>query len=85
MACDKKNESDTPVLKQYHRRWRHLLFGFAERWPTHLGKVAHVEQVEGIKQLALLQLELALTHAQEGPDVLQAQELDRSAQGYQGI
>lgn len=48
------------------------------RWQgTNLGKVLDVKQVESLKQLTLAQPELLTAGGQEGPDVLETQELWR--------
>lgn len=44
---------------------------------SHLPKVPHVKQIEGIKQLAVPQAELIMAHFQECPDVLQTQKLEK--------
>lgn len=43
--------------------------------PFYLGKVSDVEQVEGLEQVALPQVELAVASGQKGADIFQAQEL----------
>lgn len=51
------------------------LFCVAKRTPPHLPEVPDVEQVESLEQLAPLHAEGLAARRQEGPDVLQAQEL----------
>lgn len=41
----------------------------------YLGEVSDVEQVEGLEQVALPQVELAVASGQKGADIFQAQEL----------
>lgn len=43
-------------------------------WP-HLAEVPHVEEVEGVEQLAVAQAELVVAHLEKRPNVLQAQKL----------
>lgn len=43
---------------------------------THLPKVADIEEVKGIKQLAIPQSKLVVADFEEGADVLQTQELE---------
>lgn len=51
------------------------LFRLTEQTPPHLSKVPDVKQVESLEQLTLLHAEHLAARRQEGPDVLQAQEL----------
>lgn len=44
--------------------------------PTHLPKVSDIEEVEGVKQLAVSESKLIMADFQEGANVLQAQELE---------
>lgn len=44
---------------------------------SHLPKVPHVKQIEGIKQLTVPQAELIMAHFQECSDVLQTQKLEK--------
>lgn len=46
-----------------------------EQTAPHLSEVPDVKQVESLEQLALLHAEHLAARRQEGPDVLQAQEL----------
>lgn len=51
------------------------LFCLTEPKPPHLSKVPDVKQVKSLEQLTLLHAEHIAARRQEGPDVLQAQEL----------
>lgn len=44
---------------------------------SHLPKVPHVKEIEGIKQLAVPQAKLIMAHFQECSDVLQTQKLEK--------
>ena len=59
--------------------WVRTLFANKHSYSSesHLAKIAHVEQVKGLEQLALLHAEDLGACAEERPDVLQAEELER--------
>lgn len=42
---------------------------------SYLSKIPHVKEVKGVKQLAVPESELVVTHLEERPDVLQAEKL----------
>lgn len=44
---------------------------------THLPKVSDIEEVKGVKQLAVSQSKFIVADFKEGTDVLQAQELEK--------
>lgn len=56
-------------------------FCVTEQTSPHLSKVPDVKQVKGLKQLAFLHAQYLTARCQEGPDVLQAQELRRDREG----
>ena len=47
----------------------------------YFSKVPHIEEVEGVKELAVPQAKFVMTHLEESPDVFQAEELRREEGG----
>ena len=56
--------------------------GPSRKEATHLPKVSDIEEVEGVKQLAVPQSKFVVADFKEGADVLQTQELEERRENY---